>query len=142
MAAMSARRLRAVPLLALLVLAGSPLACSVDGTPCYPGDYRPCACDNGVRGLFQCSVIGDAYGACDCSGVLPGSAVDAGADTGAVDAADAGLRALFAPCSANAECQSGLCFHYASKGSLCSTPCAAPADCPTGCNMMNVCKAP
>ncbi len=150
---MNARSLRAFPLLVLLCAAGSPLACNADSTPCYPGDYRACACDNGVQGLFQCSATGDGYGACDCSGKIPGAiptTSDAGGDAhldAAADGTTGSLGAFGTSCGKNEDCTSKVCF-MGGMGSYCSLPCtpanmftACPKPLTSGtCNMMGYCK--
>jgi hypothetical protein len=49
-----------------------------------------------------------------------------------------------AECSSDADCDSGKCFEYGSKGKRCTEECPAdPADCPNdgaGCNDKDVCK--
>src|SRR4051812_8971416 len=82
----------------------APLACTTEGRACYPGDYRACACGNGARGLFRCSPTGDAYGACDCSGIVPGTApadaeVDAQAD--AISGEGGALLPFMAACASD-----------------------------------------
>jgi hypothetical protein len=132
---------------ALALVVGA--ACTVDATPCYPGDYVACTCGSGARGLSQCATDGAAYGVCDCSGKVAGTSSAPGpADGGAVpDGAtdDGGKLAFLAPCSSNDQCSTNLCFRYNAKGPHCSMPCKVDSDCPApapGCNMMGVCKAP
>ena len=142
------RTLRALPsLLVLLLLLAAvvcPVACSNESTACFPGDYRACPCGNDVRGLEQCSAVGDAYGACDCSGKLP-SAPDAGAAPTTDAATDGGLLPFMSQCTMDSECDTGKCFPFNAKGPRCTKACTMNAECPapsTGCNMMGICKAP
>jgi hypothetical protein len=107
-------------------------ACDMNGTPCYPGDYRPCTCnDGGGSGLQLCAADGSAYGECVC---------------GAVPQADAGGDLPFlTPCKVDSECQSGLCGIFPSKGNRCTLHCRSGGDCPAPspkCNPMGVCAAP
>ncbi|MFO0676618.1 MAG: hypothetical protein U0169_08795 [Polyangiaceae bacterium] len=126
-------------------------ACSTDGTPCYPGDYIACDCGAGKSGLSQCVASGEGYGACDCSGRVPGVTVVAPAatsDAGPTDDAGSdagGLLPFMSPCETNEQCDTGLCFLFNAKGPHCSKACTNAAECPapsTGCNNMGTCKAP
>jgi hypothetical protein len=49
------------------------------------------------------------------------------------------------PCTMNAQCDTGLCWDFPSKGPHCSKMCTTDADCPPpspGCNPQGVCRAP
>lgn len=48
------------------------------------------------------------------------------------------------PCTANSQCESGLCFPFNSRGPHCSAPCTEGCQCPAsrGCSNMGICKAP
>ncbi len=137
-------------------------ACTDDGRPCYPQDYRACACPPGTaaaaastHGFQQCTADGQGYGACDCSGAVPG--VTAAPDAGALDAASEGapvaseagdasaLLPFMSACETNEQCDTGLCFNFNAKGRHCSKPCTQASECPPpsgGCSNMSVCKAP
>jgi hypothetical protein len=133
-------------LLVLALLCGAPTAAScADGDPaCYPTDWRACNCDDGAVGYQQCGTDGSAYGACDCSGTIPGLTT-ASCSGGEAGAGGGGKVAYLCACSTNEECETGLCHPFNMKGPLCSKPCAADTDCPTpspGCNNMGICKAP
>ncbi len=132
-----------------LVAFVSLFACTSEGTPCYPGDYLSCDCpgEGAPRGLSQCSSDGSSYGACDCSGRVPGLVLPP-QDANASDASTAdasALLAFMAPCEKDAECDTGLCFVFNAKGPRCSHPCNTAGDCAPpspGCNNEGVCKAP
>ncbi len=129
-------------------------ACATDGKPCYPQDYRACDCPGApTNGYQQCTGDGQGYGACDCSGKLPGvpGSGDAGsADALGVEAAsdaspDSALLPFMSVCDADAQCDTGLCYLFAAKGQRCTRHCTQPTECPppsTGCNNMGLCKAP
>jgi hypothetical protein len=134
------RRLLATAL-ASAVTAALFFGCGSGGGDCYPTDWEGCTCADGARGYHQCGSLGDAYGACDCSGTTPGAAApltDAGPG-------DAGVLAPFlAICAVSAECESGICYAFNAKGPHCTIACNADADCPApspGCSHMGVCKA-
>jgi hypothetical protein len=139
-------------LAALGLVAALVAACTDDGTPCYPQDYRACDCPGAPHGFQQCTSDGQGYGACDCSGRIPGlpaadAAVDAAAETSSDDASspDSGLLPFMSPCDNNAQCATGNCFNFTSKGPHCTKSCTQPSECPppsTGCSNMGVCKAP
>ncbi len=126
-------------------------ACADEGRPCYPGDYQACACGDD-RGYARCDADGEAYGACDCSGTIPGLGGGAGGGDagggGASGGGGAGGSAklpFMAPCSGDDECETGLCYDFAAKGPHCSKTCTLDTDCPLpspGCNLMGICKAP
>jgi hypothetical protein len=137
------RRLFAVLVVLLGALATGPAGCSVPSQACYPSDYQACSCDGGQRGLQQCTAAGDGYGACDCSGVLPGADGSAATDGGGEGGSDGGLLPFLAPCSSDAQCVTGHCFPFNAKGPHCSQPCTTDQDCPApspGCSGMGVCK--
>lgn len=116
-------------------------ACTSHGTPCSPGDYRYCDCPN-KPGYQQCSVSGDGYGACDCSGNFP-SVLDAAAEDAPSDAPDSGLLPFLSPCTTNEQCATNLCYPFNAFGPHCSKPCKIALDCPPpspGCSNMGVCK--
>jgi hypothetical protein len=145
------------PVLVALLASTAALAtsCGASDGACYPTDWRACACDDSgaagsgtgsssgagggggsgsgsgaghTSGYQQCNAQGTAYGACDCSGVIPGLT------TGGPPA-----------CTTNEECETGLCYPFSAKGPHCTMPCDSPSDCPppwTGCNNMGVCKVP
>jgi hypothetical protein len=76
-------------------------------------------------------------------GLTPACGEDAG--PGAADAAAASGLPFLASCTTNAECATGLCFNFNSKGLHCTHACDSAAECEAsspGCNNMNVCKAP
>jgi hypothetical protein len=140
---------RAAALLAAAVTAAVG-ACSEEST-CHSGDYRACTCDDGARGYEQCAGddVSADYGACDCSGMIPGLAAAASNGSsgagGSGGAGGAGLLPFLSPCTTNEECETGLCYDFNARGSHCSHACAVPEDCPppsTGCNGMNVCETP
>jgi hypothetical protein len=129
-------------------------------TSCYPGDRQSCACSGGGTGFQTCEASGQ-LGACACGSGAGGGASAAsssasgsgtgGSDGGAGgkdaggDAADGGLLPFMSPCTANAQCETGLCWNFPTKGSHCSKMCATDADCPPpspGCNPQGVCRAP
>jgi hypothetical protein len=138
-------------LAALGLVAALVVACTDDGTPCYPQDYRACDCPGAPHGFQQCTADGQTYGTCDCSGKTPGvptgDAATADVVSPAVDASnDAGsLLPFMSACGKNEECETGLCFNFPSKGPHCTRSCTQPTDCPPpslGCNPQSVCKAP
>jgi hypothetical protein len=113
-------------------------SCADSDGACYPSDWRACSCDDGV-GYQQCGADGSAYGACDCSGNIPGLA------TTSCNADDEGKIPFLCACMMNEECETGLCHAFNMKGQRCSQACGVDADCPPpspGCNNMGVCKAP
>lgn len=126
------------------------VACGEDRPPCYRGDFVGCTCANGAYGYQACRDAEDGYAACVCNGTTPG--IDASvADAARADAApdalvDAGKRALFASCTTNEECESGLCFEFGMGQRICTKPCTAATaatDCPLpspGCNNKGVCR--
>lgn len=133
--------------IALLIVTG---ACGEDRPPCYRGDYVGCSCGNGRSGYQACRDAEDGYAACVCDGRTPGidaSVGDASAADASVDAPiDTGKRPLFAPCTTNDECESGLCFELGMGQRICTKPCTAATaatDCPApspGCNNKGVCR--
>jgi hypothetical protein len=136
---------RAAALLAAAMTAAVG-ACSEESA-CHVGEYRACNCDDGARGYEQCA--GEGYGACDCSGMIPGLTVAAssgsGGSGGGGGAGGAELLPFLSPCTTNEECETGLCHDFNAKGPHCSHACTVPEDCPPpsdGCNGMNICKAP
>lgn len=147
--------------MALVVTMGTLPACLDGDRACYPSDWRACACADGAPGYAQCDAAGEAYGACDCSGMVPGLTTGpasssgvggagqggggAGGDGGATGSGGAPLQGFLEDCALAEECESGICHNFPAKGPKCTLQCAGPADCPppsTGCNMMGVCKAP
>jgi hypothetical protein len=92
-------------------------------------------------------------GACDGSGPVATDAasppVDAATSDGASSdgaSSDGGLP-LFAQCTANADCASGICHYYPARAtSYCTKPCTTDGDCPPpspGCTLvMGVCRVP
>ncbi len=98
---------------------------------CYDGEYRGCRCGE-AYGYQLCQA--EAYGACAC-GSTPGL-VGGGAG-------GAAPGSFLAACKSNADCDSGFCGDFPSKGPHCTTSCKADADCPapsTGCNPKGQCK--
>ncbi len=142
-------------LVAVVVVVALASACTDDGRPCYPQDYRACACPGAPHGFQQCTSDGQTYGACDCSGAVPGvsdgggsggeaSAVDGPAPDGPAAEA-AALLPFMSPCDTDAQCDTNLCFNFPSKGPHCTRHCTQPTECPPpsgGCNPQGVCKAP
>jgi hypothetical protein len=134
----------------LAVASGTP-GCEGD-RECYPTDWRACACGDGAPGYQQCDDAGEAYGACDCTGTIPGLTTGAAASGGAgqgggsAGAGGATLKKFMEECGLDEDCETGLCHFYMGKGaSLCSKSCTGAADCPPpspGCNLMGICKAP
>lgn len=131
-------------------------ACRADEEPtCYAGDSEACTCPGPAeqRGYRACDVLRGSYGACVCDGtvgvgVAAPSSTDAGAPNPPPDAA-ATKAGLFAACSVDADCESGVCRDFPAKGGLlCTKTCTtatASTDCPppsTGCNNQGICKAP
>ncbi len=138
-------------ILAFLSLAIVVLSCTTTKTECYPGDYRSCACDDTNGGFQQCPVGGAGFGACDCSGSFPWQqGADAATPLEAGDAgegvdADSGLLPFLAPCMVDAQCASGYCGSFPTKGSRCTIHCKSLADCPAPspkCNPMGQCSVP
>ena len=127
--------------LASAVTAALFFGCGGGDEACYPTDWEGCSCADGAPGYHQCGALGDAYGACDCSGTTPGAAApitDAGPDGASV------LAPFLAICKGSAECESGICYNFNAKGPHCTIACNADADCPApspGCSHMGVCKA-
>lgn len=110
---------------------------------CAPGDVRSCTCATG-SGTQTCDAVGSAYGACVCNSPDGGPA-DADADASGGDADAASLLPFLSPCTTDAECETGLCHPFPSKGSHCTKTCTDAADCPApspGCNAMGVCRLP
>jgi len=124
-------------------------ACTPSGTACYPGDWAACTCDDAARGYQRCAADGVAYGACDCSGNIPGiPPTFTQADGGAATDAGGGPSKLpfLSPCTADEECETGLCYTFNARGRLCTKTCAGDGDCPApspGCNNQSprVCKS-
>jgi hypothetical protein len=114
---------------------------------CAPNDARPCACADGRSGISRCTAAGDGYGACACDTSDGGGEEASDAPDDVLDGpgeADA-LLPFLAPCSTNAECETGLCFPFPSKGPHCTKQCTSGADCPApspGCNPMGICRVP
>src|SRR5690349_316587 len=107
----------------LLLAALALVACSQEGTPCYPGDYAICSCPSGVRGYMRCSSDGSGYGSCDCRGVSPVSPPAAAAPAASASDGGASLLGLMDPCERDDQCATGLCFTFNAKGPKCSKPC-------------------
>jgi hypothetical protein len=112
--------------------------------PCHADDYLGCTCADGSLGYAAC--VDGAFGSCAYCGATPG--LDAtfvpDGEGGATGEGGAQL-ALYAPCSGNAECASGLCYAYTAKGSHCTHPCTSDADCSPPspqCTPKGVCKLP
>ena len=128
------------------------VACNSDDEPtCYAGDSEACTCPGTTeqRGYRACDVLRSPYGACVCDGTVGAVDASAPAEAGAEAGIDAGKAGLFASCTSDADCESGLCREYPSKGGLlCTKACTgatAATDCPppaTGCNNQGICKAP
>ncbi|WP_394849278.1 hypothetical protein LZC95_17755 [Pendulispora brunnea] len=122
---------------------------SHDERTCYRGEYRACACGKDRSGLAACLDTENDYGACDCSGAIPGLELDGGVGDGGLET-DAGHEAgaklpFLQPCDVNEQCETGLCFPFNAKGPHCSKSCKSDGDCPVpspGCNNMHVCKVP
>ena len=124
-------------------------ACSEERA-CYPGDYRGCSCGE-ASGYELCSASGEEYGACDCTGLIPGltaassSGVGGSGGGGSGGSGGSGLLPFLSPCSTDAECETGLCYDFNAQGPHCSKTCTSAAECPspsTECNGMGVCKLP
>ncbi len=77
---------------------------------------------------------------------LPPDSADAGVVMGDQPADQPGdLLPFMAECTANAECESELCFEFNNKGPHCSHTCALDSECEApspGCNNKGICKAP
>jgi hypothetical protein len=144
-----------LPVLALVTLVSTvQLGCEGGATGCYLGDYQDCSCGDGAPGYTQCiaGTNGNRYGACDCKSAspwLPAVSTDGGPETGAgdveTDAPAPAKNGFLEPCDGDDSCESGLCFAFTQKGSLCTAPCQGPAECPmpsSGCSNKGVCKAP
>lgn len=150
---------RPLGLLLLCLAASGAVSCSNDGRACYPGDYRRCSCEAGDEGYQQCDVDdGSEYGACDCSGTIPGlttaaatggSAGSGGGMGGSTSSSSGGAAGgggklpFLASCMTDDECETGLCYNYPSKGPHCTKSCTSDAECPApspGCNPKGICK--
>jgi hypothetical protein len=122
----------------------------------------PCSCADGKAGAQVCADNGSGYGACDCTLLDSGLAVDAtGRDSGTTDAGqntqdagmvtDAGLCSagtdlpITCACTDNTQCHEKDCHTFPSKGPRCTRPCTKDSDCTPlspGCTPMGYCKAP
>jgi hypothetical protein len=161
--------LRMLPaVVATLLIATAACSGSSSGS-CFPGDKQSCTCKGGMSGFQTCDAAGN-FGACACVGGAGGGVstggsgtssaassmststsgaggADAGSDGGdaGMDAGDGGLLPFMSPCTTNAQCDTGLCWDFPTKGPHCSKMCATDADCPApspGCNPQGVCRAP
>jgi hypothetical protein len=128
------RALSAVGLVALV--AGASLVACHDQPICHAGDWTECRCEDGRAGYAPCDAAdgeGEGYGACRCDGT-PG--LEEGSGGGAAGA-------LYTPCEIDADCDSGLCFPFNSRGPHCTLACDDGTECPapsSGCNDKGVCK--
>jgi hypothetical protein len=107
---------------------------------CYDGEFQACSC--GAKSGYQQCLAGQ-FGACVCDGITPGSgatSTNASASTGA------GKTPLYASCTKNEDCESGLCADFPMKGGLhCTKSCQSNMDCPPpspGCNPKGECRLP
>ncbi|HEY8079051.1 MAG TPA: hypothetical protein VIF62_33190 [Labilithrix sp.] len=120
--------------LAVVVATG----CGTDFPTCYADEYRACGCTNGANGYQQCLPSQDGFAACVCDGKTPGTAADAGLVA-------SGSKGFLEPCQTSAECLSGVCGIFPSRGNKCTKPCTTDMDCPApspGCNPQAICKSP
>ena len=118
--------------------------------PCLPEDVERCSCEDGRTGFQVCAVDGGGgFGICDCddavSPYLPEAGVEASSEADVPETG--GGLSFMSPCDpTHDECPVGTtCDAFSAKGPHCSKPCTVATDCPapsTGCNMMNICKAP
>ena len=70
---------------------------------------------------------------------------DQGAPDAGAPSSDGDLLPFMSECTANDECDTGLCFEYGNKGPHCTHDCTVDTDCEApspGCNNKGVCKAP
>jgi hypothetical protein len=131
----------------LLAVALAVASCVESERACYPSDWLACECANGKPGYQQCDAEGAGYGACDCSGMIPGlpTSTSSGGGSGSGGEGGSDKVGFMEPCTSNEQCETGLCHPFNAKGPHCSLPCGADAECPPpspGCNNMGVCKAP
>src|SRR5262245_41889813 len=116
-----------VTLLACAALAAA--SCAESDGECYPTDWRACTCNGGAEGYQQCGADG-AYGACNCSGNIPGLTTSAGTGGSGGGGGDGGKLGFMEPCMTDEQCETGLCHPFNAKGPHCSMPCTADSDCP------------
>ncbi len=141
--------MRALQIFGLMLVVATAAACE-GRSACHVGDYEHCACDGGKGGYRRCVDAEAGYGTCDCSGEIVGltTSVGSGGAGGAGGSGGSGgvpKLPFLAACTTDEQCDSGLCFHFNTKGPHCSKPCATSADCPSpspGCSGMGVCKVP
>jgi hypothetical protein len=136
---------RRLALVLIVAAIAAPAACAEGDRECYPTDWRACRCD-AAEGYQQCDAAGDGYGACDCSGAIPGLTTSAASSGGGGSGGGGSEKLPFmSPCVLDEDCESGLCFNFNAKGPLCTIPCSPETVCPPpspGCSLMGVCKAP
>jgi len=129
---------------ALLIGLAVPVACRVDGPPCYAGDFVGCTCSNGKTGYQSCLPDEERYAACVCDGTTPG--LDGSFEDADADVVDANTKLPFmSRCTKNEDCEANDCHLFSQQGSFCTKTCKTTEDCPapsTGCNNRGICKAP
>jgi hypothetical protein len=97
-----------------------------------------------LRGIFCAVLLALPLGVVGCGGSTPAAMSD---DGGAGDGGASNL-ALFAPCTDNSQCASGLCTMMSydrSPTPICTYQCDANnmnPNCPMGCNPKGYCKKP
>ncbi len=126
------------------------------------GQYGACACSSGgTGGAASATASTSGAGATSASGTGGTTATTAGSGGGAASSAGSGgapssssaggaggaggLLPFMSPCTTNAQCETGLCWMFPTKGPHCDKMCTTDADCPppsVGCNPQGVCRAP
>jgi hypothetical protein len=109
-------------------------ACSRDVPRCRADEVAGCTCADGKLGYAACLEDGSGFGACASCTAPPPDASSGNAHL-----------PLYAACSADGDCESGLCYTYTAKGAHCTHPCNSDDDCAPPspqCTPKGVCKLP
>ena len=129
---------------ALAPTLGATTACRSTGPRCYDGELFACDCDGGPQGYATCAA--EQYGACDCSGKIPGTDAAAGDGSSGKPPATCDAKCPFgAACTKNEDCATNLCNQYDKLGGRCTVACKVPGDCPpesNKCGGKGVCQIP
>lgn len=96
------------------------------GSICAPGEEVFCRCQNGETGTRVCGDEGGGFDSCSCEDG-PGDPGAGGGGGGAGTGGGSSAAPIGSPCSADSQCESGLC-----AMGYCTLECAARSECPEG----------